>query len=320
MAAGLTTEAAANLATTTKTVPAIASTTPRWLLRVLPWIDVPGGVYRRTSTDRRTMARHGSDQPGVDVRAGHTGEPVLPGVYLDYQAREYELSVAQTVMRVHTRVDDLYGDPMDQYEQQLRLTLDALAERREHDLVNSRDFGLLHAPPARHRLRTRTGPPTPADLDALICKQTSPRYLLAHPRAIAAFSRQCNRRGVSPDEVTVDGVRLHGWRGLPLLPCDKLPIAADHTTTILVVRPGEERQGIIGLRPATKPDPATRPDPATESDPATEADPATDDHPGVIVQRMRTGQDAVTGYLVSDYFSLAVLIPNAVCALDGVQL
>lgn len=294
MAVSLGTQAARNLATTTKTPPANSAATPRWLTRIVSWTDLPGGTYRRTSTVRRTIARHGSDQPGVEVAAGHTGEPVLPAMFVEYgdPPREYELSVAQTVMRVHTRVDELYSEPMDQYEQQLRLTLDALEERREHELINNPAFGLLHSAPPRHRVTTRSGPPAPSDLDALICKQTKPRYLLAHPRAIAAFARQCNRHGLTPGTADLDGSRLLSWRGLPLLPCDKLPIAADRTTSILVVRPGEKRQGIVGLRPEG----------------------------GVTVHKLGTDGRAVTSYLVSDYFSLAVLIPNAVCALDGVQL
>ena len=48
--------------------------------------------------------------------AGHDGEPTLPGTFVDYELapREYELSVAQTVLRVHSRVADLYNQPMDQ--------------------------------------------------------------------------------------------------------------------------------------------------------------------------------------------------------------
>lgn len=290
----LSTTAARNLATTTKTPPVNASATPGWLLRIMSWTEVPGGVYRRTSTVRRTIARHGSSQPGVIVSAGHHGEPALPGMYVEYGSppREYELSVTQTVMRVHNRVEDLYSDPMDQYDQQLRLTEEALRERREHELINNPAFGLLHAPPPRHRVSARTGPPTPSDLDALICKQTRPRYLLAHPRAIAAFARQCNSHGIVPGTAELDGRRLLSWRGLPLLPCDKLPVAADQTTSILVVRPGERRQGIVGLRPEG----------------------------GLKIHKLGTDDRAVTSYLVSDYFSVAVLIPNAVCALDGVQL
>src|SRR5688500_698585 len=42
----LGTEAARNLATTTKTVPQMQGITSRWLLRVLPWVQVNGGSYR----------------------------------------------------------------------------------------------------------------------------------------------------------------------------------------------------------------------------------------------------------------------------------
>src|SRR5919108_6395947 len=42
----LDTSAARKLATKTKTVPQMQGISPRWLLRVLPWVSVQGGVYR----------------------------------------------------------------------------------------------------------------------------------------------------------------------------------------------------------------------------------------------------------------------------------
>jgi hypothetical protein len=42
----LSTAAARNLATTTKTVPQMQGITSRWLLRTLPWVEVSGGTYR----------------------------------------------------------------------------------------------------------------------------------------------------------------------------------------------------------------------------------------------------------------------------------
>ncbi len=46
---------------------------------------------------------------------------MLLGAFVDYDQdpREYELSLAQSVLRVHTRVADLFNDPMNQVEQQL---------------------------------------------------------------------------------------------------------------------------------------------------------------------------------------------------------
>src|SRR5215470_14461343 len=45
-AQSLSTAAARNLATTTKTVPQMQEITSRWLLRMLPWVNVSGGTYR----------------------------------------------------------------------------------------------------------------------------------------------------------------------------------------------------------------------------------------------------------------------------------
>src|SRR6266851_2737622 len=42
----LSTAAARNLATTTKTVPQMQGITSRWLLKMLPWAQVNGGTYR----------------------------------------------------------------------------------------------------------------------------------------------------------------------------------------------------------------------------------------------------------------------------------
>jgi len=38
--------AARNLATTTKSVPQMQGISPRWLLRMLPWVEAAGGAYR----------------------------------------------------------------------------------------------------------------------------------------------------------------------------------------------------------------------------------------------------------------------------------
>ncbi|MBO3752505.1 cyclic nucleotide-binding domain-containing protein, partial [Streptosporangiaceae bacterium NEAU-GS5] len=61
-------------------------------------------------------AQDPSGEAEIALAAGHDGEPDLPGTFVDYETgpREYQLSVAQTVLRVHTRIADLYNDPMNQ--------------------------------------------------------------------------------------------------------------------------------------------------------------------------------------------------------------
>ncbi|MBT2387554.1 family 2B encapsulin nanocompartment shell protein [Streptomyces sp. ISL-11] len=241
-------------------------------------------------------------ESAIDVASGHSGEPALPGVFADYELspREYGLSVAQTVLRVHSRVADLYNEPMNQVEQQLRLTIEALRERQEHELVNNREFGLLHNADLKQRIHTRTGPPTPDDLDELLATVwKDPGFLLAHPRAIAAIGREFNRRGVYPDSVPVSGHMMPAWRGVPIFPCSKIPVTENGTSSILLMRTGEESQGVVGLHRTGIPD---------------------EYRPSLSVRFMGISEQAIISYLVSAYYSAAVLVPDALGILENVEV
>jgi CRP-like cAMP-binding protein len=255
------------------------------------------GIRERKS---RPQDQHGEAE--VAVAAGHDGEPDLPGTFVAYETspREYELSVAQTVLRVHTRVADLYNQPMDQIEQQLRLTIEALRERQESELLNNREFGLLNnAEPAQH-VHTRDGAPSPDDLDELLSVVwKDPSFFLAHPRAIAAFGRECNKRGIYPASVDVGGHQVPAWRGVPLFPCSKIPVAEGQTSKILLMRTGEDNQGVIGLRQTGIPD---------------------EYEPGLNVRFMNISEKGIISYLVSAYYSAAILVPDAVGVLENVAL
>ncbi|MFE2109106.1 family 2B encapsulin nanocompartment shell protein [Kitasatospora sp. NPDC059463] len=242
--------------------------------------------------------KHG--EAAIDLSAGHHGEYELPSAFVDYELkpREYELSVAQTVLKVHTRVADLYNQPMNQTEHQLRLTIEALRERQEHELVNNPEFGLLANADYDQRIQTHSGPPTPDDVDELLSRRRSTKLFLAHPRAIAAFGRECNRRGLYPDTVEVQGRRVFGWRGVPVFPCNKIPIV-NGTTSILAMRTGEDNQGVIGLHQTGIPDEV---------------------EPSLSVRFMGINEKAVISYLVSAYYSAAILVPDAVGVLENVDI
>jgi hypothetical protein len=243
-----------------------------------------------------------SGEATIDLAAGHEGEPDLPGTYVDYELapREYSLSVAQTVLRVHSRVADLFNDPMDQVEQQLRLTIEALKERQEHEIVNNADFGLLNNADLRQRVPTRTGPPTPDDFDELLALVwKDPGFFLAHPRTIAAFGRECSRRGVYPSSVDVNGHQMPAWRGVPIFPCGKIPVSDTRTSPVLLMRTGEDRQGVVGLNQIGIPD---------------------EYQPGVSVRFMGINEKAIISYLVSAYYSCAVLVPDALAVLENAEI
>ena len=136
------------------------------------------------------------------------------------------------------------------------------------------------------RIKTRTGAPTPDDLDELIAKVwKEPAFFLAHPRAIAAFGRECTRRGVPPPTVSLFGSPFLTWRGLPLVPVRQGAGRRDGKTKILLLRTGEKKQGVVGLFQPGVPGEV---------------------RPSLSVRFMGINRKAIASYLISLYCSLAV--------------
>jgi hypothetical protein len=285
--------AARQLANATKTPAQMDSITPRWLVHMLQWVPVEAGIYRLNKV-RNTDETVNVACPGRD-------ESELPQSFVDYDdnAREYFLNSVATVLDIHTRVSDLYSSPYDQIAEQLRLTIEAIKERQEGELITNADYGLLTQCHPAQRLATRTGPPTPDDLDDLLTKVwKEPAFFLAHPLAIAAFGRECTRRGTNSPTISMFGSQFLTWRGLPIVPSDKVPIVGGKTS-ILLMRVGERRQGVVGLyQPGL----------------------TGEQSPGLSVRFMGISRDAIASYLISLYCSLAILTESSLAVLDGVEI
>ena len=177
----------------------------------------------------------------------------------------------------------------------------------QFELINNDVYGLVKNVPQSQRINTRNGAPTPDDLDDLISKVwKEPSFFLAHPRAIAAFERECTRRGVPPPTVSLFGSPFLTWRGIPLVPTDKLLVDGQTQpatgqggkTSILLIRVGEQKQGVIGLYQPGLPGEQT---------------------PGLSVRFMGLNENAIGSYLVSLYCSAAILTDDAIAALDNVE-
>ncbi len=284
--------AARQLANATKTVPQLSTISPRWLVHFLQWLPVEAGIYRLNKV---------KNPLNVAVACTQRDEADLPQTFVDYEEtpREYYLNAVTTILDVHTRVSDLYSSPHDQIREQLRLTIEIIKERQESELINNPEYGLLASVDDAQRIPTLTGAPTPDDLDDLISKVwKEPAFFLTHPLAIAAFGRECTRRGVPPPTVSLFGSQFLTWRGLPLVPSDKVPVE-DGKTKILLMRVGEKRQGVVGLfQPGL----------------------AGEQSPGLSVRFMGIGRNAIASYLISLYCSLAVQTEDALAVLEDVEV
>jgi hypothetical protein len=290
----LSEQQARQLANVTKTVPMMETITPRWLVSFLSWIPVEAGTYRVN----KVKPTH----PGTrTIECSPDEEVDLPEIYVDYveKPREYTLNAVTTVLDVQTRISDLYRSPHDQIREQLRLMIEKVKERQENELVNNAEYGLINNVAPEFKVKTRKGAPTPDDLDELIAKVwKEPSFFLAHPRTIAAFGRECTRRGVPPPTVNLFGSQFLTWRGLPLVPCDKLVIK-NEKTSILLIRTGEKKQGVIGLFQPGLPGEVS---------------------PSLSVRFMGINHKAMASYLISLYCSVAALTDDAIGVLENVNV
>jgi hypothetical protein len=295
-------DAAYQLANITKTAPQYGALTPKWLARVLEFKGLEAGIYRVNKVAE-------GDTP-LDVLCSQDPKKVeIPQGFVQYvtKPREYELNSISTIINVDTKISDVYSSPYDQVKEQLNLAIESLKERQESQLVNSDDYGLLKNVADSQRISTRKGRPTPDDMDELISKVwKDPSFFLAHPRAVAAFERECTRRGVPPVTVNIAGGTFIAWRGIPIIPTDKLfvdglkvPKGPAGKTNILLVRTGEAKRGVIGLFQAGLPGEQSR---------------------GLSVRFRGIDDSGVASYLLSLYCSAAILADDALAVLEDVEV
>ena len=252
----------------------------------------------------KTVSGHKVNNKGESIVELFSGlvddEPDIPSTFVAYDAapKEYELYTGQTILKIHTKVADLYNSPYNQTEEQVRLTIEELREAQEDEMINNKDFGLLNSADFRQRIQTESGPPTPDDLDELLSKRRKTQYIFAHPKAIAAFTRECTKRGIYPSTVEVDGREAIAWRGVPILSCNKIRIV-NGVTSMIAMRTGENDQGVVGLYQMGIPE-------------EVEA--------SLSVRYMGIDNKAIISYLITNYFSVAVLVPDALGILENVEV
>ena len=283
--------AARQLSNTTKTPPQWRGATPRFLTQLLPWVPVEAGVFRVNQALDEKFAMRCSPDP----------KEALPVAFSDYetQPREYTLSSVTTTVQVHTRVSDLYRSPMDQVKEQLSLAVEKMKEKQEEELINNASYGLAKNVDPDFRLTSRKGPPTPDDMDELIAKVwKEPSFFLMNPRTIAAFGRECTRRGVPPATVSLFGAQFLTWRGLPIVPCDKLRVE-NQKSDVLLLRTGERKRGVVGLFQPGIPGEVS---------------------PSLSVRMMGINGQGAASYLISLYCSAAVLTHDAIGMLEGAKV
>jgi len=292
------------LADIAKTPPQFGAITPRWLTRFLEFKGLEAGIYRVNKVlegETPLDVLCSSEKKGAEIPEG----------YVQYQQkpREYTLNSISTIINVDTAVEDVFSSPYDQTKEQLHLAIESLRERQESQIINNDDYGLLKNVPDSQRITpgNRAGSPMPDDLDELLTKVwKEPAFFLAHPRAVAAFQRECTRRGVPPATTSLFGGTFILWRGIPIVPTDKLfvdglknPKSKSGKTNILLVRTGEAKRGVVGLYQTGLQNEQGR---------------------GLSVRFRGVDNKGLASYLLSLYCSAAILSEDAIAVLEDVEV
>ncbi len=309
----------------TKTRPYWGGRSPKWICRVIQGTEggclpVTGGIYQVNQVNQPFLpiqAQHGGtplNLPAKDLRVQHSHQEgaEIRSSFVDYsvEPRSIELQTIQSVVQVHRRIVDLYSDQHDQLELQLGIVADYMYETKENLLFNHPDYGLANNVAPKLQLGN-AGAPTPDVLDDMLGRVwKTPEYFVMHPEVLDGFRRELNARGLVPETAQMFGSMFTCWRGLPILPTNKLHLVVDGedlddpqiedreagkaTSTILLVRIGEPKQGIVSLYAA-----------GTEG---------TDRLPFIDVEFMSYDSAAVASYLMTMYAGMAALTPGCMAS------
>ena len=121
----LSANAAYNLANVTKTRPQYGALTPKWLTKVLEFKGLETGIFR--------VNKVVEGETPLDVLCSQTKKSdIIPDGYVEYETepREYRLNSISTIINVNTAIEDVYGSPYDQVQEQLSLAIDSSLSTR----------------------------------------------------------------------------------------------------------------------------------------------------------------------------------------------
>lgn len=339
----LVSDAARQLSSSTKSPPIWSPRTPRWTLeclRACAMLEVEGGVYQvnkvvddqqRSVVYRKTPL----DVPSSTLRTSYSqpdGAPVKASIGLyEVAPRNIALQTIQSAVRIPNRVPALFSDNYDQFHMQIRVVAEFVYETMENLVFNHPDYGLLNNVEP-HMQFTVDGAPTPDVLDELLALAwRRPDCFCMHPETLAEFRKRANAQSLYLEEVEIFGSPFTAWRGLPIVPTNKLwlieknPVPSNErwqireknakkgktqaneavrrtpgqaTTSVLLMRLGLQKQGVVCLCPKGLD--------------------ANAQFPYMTVEFMGLSDGAVANYMLSVHTAMAVLSSGALARADVV--
>ena len=277
-----------------KTKPFWEKTTPRWIDKFVDTIGIENGIYQinKVSDD--------SNQVKFDI--SEYGQIPESNVSFDPKPERIELVSIETLIKVPAKINDIYNIPHNQTDIQVSLTLEKIFEKKEQLLFyfgmtediydeGQTKYGLYNYCKTKNKCMTYKGSSFNLNiLDEMLSNVwIKPTMFILHPELLKLVLSACTTAGIYPGYVEMFGATFSTWRGIPLVPCDKL--FRKNTYDIFLIRTGERDNGVVQLYNNNI---------------------SANGVPSLVVKENSTDDYGLISYRVSYYFNIAVLSKDSV--------
>ena len=319
---------AKNLSTITPSIPFWEGFTPIYIFKLFEMnngtLKIEGSSYVNNQVQRSLEEFEKFDPSFVNTAESHREGTGIPSSNIHYTEKPERilLQAIQSVVRFHTRVAHLFSNYQSQLYWQLRLASQTILETRENLFFNHPKYGLMHSIKHPSMFIFEKDKSLMDILDKMISKVWrfgSADCFVMHPEALWEFHRQCNKAGIKLKTKNLFGKEFTCWRDIPIIVTNKIYLNYETAnksvatyesvrydmdreergttlTSVLLLRIGEEKQGVLHLIPQ-----------GVNSHPL---------FPGLNIEFMGLDGMAIASYLLTTYSASAITSFDALCRAD----
>jgi hypothetical protein len=246
---------AKNVSAPHKTRPFLEESTPRWSEKLLDSVGLENGSYQINKVSKEGCDMH------FDV--SEYGQIPESNIDFDDKPETVELYAVETLIKIPAMINDIYNVPHDQKSIQFDLALEKILERKEKLLFyfgNTSDqydenderkkrYGLYNYCKNNDRVMTVEKQQFQLDMLDKMLQHVwiKPTFFILHPVMLNKILTLCTQNSIYPEKSELFGYNFVTWRGIPLVPCDKLHRKDKNIYDIFLIRTGEKDNGVVQL-------------------------------------------------------------------------
>lgn len=259
--------------------------TPRWMCKFLDEVDIPNGTYQINKAISKGPIDRETDE------YGNVSEGNIPYIKDPHVVKLYAV---ETILKIPSTVLDIYNIPHGQLTQQLKLTLEMIMEASEDLSFFHENYGLLPYCKEHDRMLDPESKNLPHILDTMMEHVwIKPSFFVMHQSSLRQLLFDCTSMGIYPSTIDVFGCSFISWRGIPILPSNKLDNGGK--SYIFLMRTGEDVRGVVMLKNSSLTHNKIK---------------------SLSVKEKSTDSKGISSFHIAYYCNVAVLSPDAIICVE----